>query len=52
MNARTRTVRSTHSPRVRPHTRRRNGVVDAPGYPMPPSPHVIAVVLGWRPVGG
>jgi hypothetical protein len=49
MNSRTRHS-GTYSSRVRPHLRRRNGVVDAPRYPTPTSPQALAVVLGWRPM--
>ena len=49
MNTRNRRS-GTYSSRVRPHIRRRNGVVEAPRYPTPTNPHAIAVVLGWRPM--
>jgi hypothetical protein len=51
MNARTRNTRNTHSSRVRPHTRRRNGIIEAPReHPTDATPHV-ALLYGWRAFG-
>jgi hypothetical protein len=51
MNARTRNVRSTYSTRVQPHTRRRNGIIDAPReHSTVATPHV-ALAYGWRAFG-
>ncbi len=51
MNARTRSTRSTYPTRVRPHIRRRNGIVEAPrDHSTVATPHV-AIMYGWRAFG-
>lgn len=51
MHARThRTTSTAHSPRVRPHIRRRNGIVDAPEQSSYERPHV-SPMYAWRAFG-
>jgi len=51
MNARTRNISSTYSSRVRPHIRRRNGIVEPPReHSTSFTPHV-AIAYGWRAFG-
>jgi hypothetical protein len=52
MHARTRRTTGTHSPRVRPHTRRRDGIIEGPREHTHTGAHHVAATYGWRPFGG
>ena len=52
MHARTRRTPGTaHSSRVRPHIRRRNGIVDAPSEQSRYDKPYVALAYGWRAFG-
>ena len=52
MNARTRRPTGTHSPRVRPHTRRRDGIIEGPREHTHRDAHHVASSYGYRPFSG
>lgn len=52
MNARTRRPAGTHSPRVRPHTRRRDGIIEGPREHAHRDAHHVASSYGYRPFSG
>ena len=51
MNARTSRTARTHTTRVLPHLRRRDGIVEGPRQHTQRSDFQTAVSVGWRPTG-
>ncbi len=51
MNSRTRNSSSTYSSRVRPHIRRRNGIVEPPREDPTSFTPRVAIMYGWRAFG-